>query len=161
MANEIQLPKWVSKVNDQRYVIDIDTAYPILLDELYAARKSYENRAEKFEAEADEAIEQADKDRAKKQAQELRDYAARLAECNPDAPTQYGLEVVYQFAKLDLRRALLLNGMSAWPGQISMKTADKKRWAQKGYKQGRGADKATQGKEARRFYQDIRGFIPN
>lgn len=72
---------------------------------------------------------------------------------------KYWLEVMYQFVKLDLRRMLILNGLNPWPTTIKIR-GDKKRWGQKNYKDGRGSEKATKGKEAKDLYKQMRGFIP-
>lgn len=94
-------------------------------------------------------------------------YPALLAELEPHfkakgiAETdQYCIETVYQFAKLDVRRALVLGGESAWPARILIQ-GDKTRWALKQWPVGRGGEKATQGREARHLYQKVRGFVPN
>lgn len=73
---------------------------------------------------------------------------------------QYWLEVIYQCAKLDLRRLLLISGKKPWPRQIRIR-GSKEKWAQHRYPVGRGSYAATKGKEAREIYRQLRGFIPN
>lgn len=132
--SELQLPEWAEKTGENEYTIYSDIAYPQLLDELTEiGRKPATGGKEVADA--------------------LRNEASQ------DSPSQWALEMVYQFAKLDLRRALLLNGESAWPRVVRIK-GDKQRWALKNHPLGRGPWAATQGKEARRLYKAIRGFIP-
>ena len=115
------LPEWASEISPGVFVIDGDTAYPAILQEL----------ADKLDNGPD-----------------------------PEKPDQYWLEVAYQVAKLDLRRALLLSGESAWPSEIRVR-ADKRKWRIADYPEGRGVFAATKGREARAHYVTLRGFVPN
>lgn len=134
----MSLPDWITKVHDNKYRIDANARYPALLDELAEARDRLPEKREGEEA-----------------------YITALRSFQRNNLDQYWLEVVYQFAKLDLRRALLLEGESPWPAEIHI-DADKMQWRIAAYPMGRGVAAASEeGKEARKLYRYLRGFIPN
>lgn len=87
-------------------------------------------------------------------------YPALQKELGVAKLDQYWLEVLYQFAKMDLRRALILNNEDPWPARILIR-GDKSRWAHKHYPPGRGVEAATEGREARELYRKMRRFVPN
>ncbi|TVO75134.1 hypothetical protein [Sedimenticola selenatireducens] len=76
-----------------------------------------------------------------------------------EAIDQYWLEVAYQCAKLDVQNAI--RGTDLMPkvgGALCLFVQDPdKRWSQKNYPEGKGAESATKGKEARDHYTRIRG----
>lgn len=155
------LPAWARR-EGQRVVIDGDRAYPELLKEVGGFVRGQAQEYERLRREANrKGVDEAERTRMLQQADQLKLYREIAGEFTAGQVTQYALEVVYQFAKLDLRRFLLLAGESPWPAEIRIK-ADKARWGQAGYQQGRGVAAASQGrKESRRVYYDMRRFIPN
>lgn len=134
----MSLPKHFKRVNNDKYRIDADTLYPMLLDELAEER-----------------------DRLPPKKDDEEPHIAALRSFQRYDLDQYWLEVIYQFAKLDLRLALRSERASAWPAEIHI-DADKQVWRIAQYPRGRGVEAASEeGKEARKLYKYMRGFIPN
>ena len=77
-------------------------------------------------------------------------------------PDQYWLEVAYQCAKMDLQMAL--SGTQFDPRNAGKSSelhfSRAPQWAQSAFPKGKGADAATQGREARGHYQRVRGRLP-
>ncbi len=130
-------PEWIKKEKDDVFSINADIGYPILLKEL---RDSIQNLTIK------ENLEEFP-------------WITKLRELDLDNLTQYWIEVVYQMAKLELRRILLLNSKNAWPKTIII-NGDKKKWGIENYPKGHGINAATKGREAREHYKRLKGFIP-
>lgn len=137
MVTAARLPEWAHEIEDGRFLIDGNVAYPMLLEEIDGLKR-----------------------RLGKASSNEPGHITALRRFNKDRPDQYWLEVVYQFAKLDLRRALLLAGESGWPSEIRIRS-NKSEWRIASYPEGRGIWLATRGREARAHYIALRGFIPN
>lgn len=157
MTPEEALPDWATPgPKPGVIVVDIDQAYPALLAE-------YRALADELNPEPDVGAEEP--------------HIAELRKLDPAKPDQYWLEVVYQSAKFDVHRAFVLAGVKAWaPNLTEIRIrGDKRQWAQKLYPEGcndrslpagitgvsKGVWFATKGKEARRLYTMMRGFLPN
>lgn len=89
----------------------------------------------------------------------VREWLKLLGDPNPD---QYWLEVAYQCAKLDLQAALV---GTPYDPRVCGKSAQfvftrAPQWTLKRFQRGRGAQRATQGREARDHYRRIRGALP-
>lgn len=134
------LPEWANEIGPGKYEIFCDNLYPKLLNEL-------EDVANKLlPPPSDGTPEDAWKT-------ELRGF-------NRSNLTQYWLEVIYQMAKWELRRTLILDGLNPWPEEIHIR-ATKSKWAQRLYPLGRGPNPATKGLEAKHIYKYLRGFVPS
>ena len=78
---------------------------------------------------------------------------------------QFWLEVIYQFAKMDAQVLVKTLKIDPRPAKalvlIIRGNADvKNKWALKNYPEGRGVEAAAKGREARKLYAKVRGFIP-
>lgn len=82
-------------------------------------------------------------------------YPALLRELDvkQDEIDQYWAEVAYQCMKMDLQAA-----MDRFNFQI--KVLNRPKWALASLKPGKGAEAATQGREARAHYMRLRGALP-
>lgn len=81
-------------------------------------------------------------------------YKFFLAEYKIEIKDQYWLEVCYQSIKLELQLA-----MGTFGFEIKIRDPEK-RWAQSKYPVGKGSLAATQGREARKHYKNLRGTLP-
>lgn len=131
-------PDWIKEEKKDTFLINADVAYPALLTELKDSIKDLPDDLDKFEMP----------------------FINELRNIDLDNLTQYWIEVVYQMAKLELRRILLINGKNQWPDMIRI-SGNKEKWALKNFPPGRGAETATKGREARDHYKRLKGFIPN
>jgi hypothetical protein len=82
-------------------------------------------------------------------------YRAWLDELGVTTIDRYWLEVAYQCIKMELQVAMRRFGF-----EIHIHDPEK-HWAQAKVPNGKGADAASKGKEAREHFRRLRGFIPS
>ena len=94
-----------------------------------------------------------------------RAHLAEISKTNPDKLDQYVLEVIYQVTKLEAQRLIFrteLDSRNAERGALTFhfRTKSKLRWQHRGKPAGKGFRAATEGKQARAIFEELRGAIP-
>jgi hypothetical protein len=136
---------WLVRRGDGVFDVDVDVIYPRMTQALIEYGKKI--------------------DPAKATPGSGKALLATAASLSVDKLDQYWLEVIYQMTKLEAQRLIFRTELDtrsdATPALVfHFRTQAKARWRHQGRPPGRGIRKATEGKEARLMFEELRGAIP-
>ena len=150
---------WVKLVGESEgrkiFSVDPDVFYPAYFAELKSHLAGKRALAAPRIETLRQAYAQAEGNEKRLLKRELDVEEANLP-LEPERLDQYWLEVCYQCMKMDLQTEFGFNIEI----RVNAEGRRKDKWAYDAHPEGLGAERAARGKEARKHFESLRGFIP-